>query len=153
MAKDYNQVLLDKWYSQEQIDAMVWAVNSGQNANDVVQNYTPTTPRSSSSSSSSSSGGNYVYNESTGYYEQQTPSSSSSSSSTAEAIHIILHHDTMSHNLHLVVEVHNKQHRHRIHNSLNNKHKQQVVPLAMYNSKVWWNHYRKNTTIRLLITL
>ena len=83
MAKDYNQVLLDKGYSQEQIDAMVWAVNSGQNANDVVQNYTPTTPSSSSSSSSSSSGGNYVYNPVTEYYELQNDGSTQQTTSSS----------------------------------------------------------------------
>lgn len=83
MAKDYNQVLLDKWYSQEQIDAMVWAVNSGQNANDVVQNYTPTTPSSSSSSSSSNSGGNYVYNPVTEYYELQNDGGTQTTTSSS----------------------------------------------------------------------
>ena len=33
----YYQSLLDKWYSSEQIDSMVNAVKSGQNANDVVR--------------------------------------------------------------------------------------------------------------------
>ena len=54
MAKtDFNQVLLDKWYSQEQINSMRDAVNSWQNAKDVVANVKPAnTPVSTSTSTS-----------------------------------------------------------------------------------------------------
>lgn len=67
MAIDKNskayQWLLDKWYTDEQITQMSWAVAWWQNAKDVVAN-TPT------QSTPTSTGGSYVYNPTSWYYEK-----------------------------------------------------------------------------------
>lgn len=90
MAKDYNQVLLDKGYTQEQIDAMTSAVSSGQNAMDVVRNMnssmgnTQSPAATQNQTSSSSSGWSYVYNPTTWYYEQQTTPSSNRTTPTVQ---------------------------------------------------------------------
>ena len=90
MAKDYNQALLDKGYTQEQIDAMTSAVSSGQNAMDVVRNMNSsmgntTSPNANQTSSSSSSWWSYVYNPVTERYEQQsTPSSTPTTTPTVK---------------------------------------------------------------------
>ena len=72
MAKtDYNQVLLDKWYTQEQIDSMRWVASSWWSQQDIVKAWGQPTPATPKDTSRDQGNGNYVYNEATWYYEKE----------------------------------------------------------------------------------
>lgn len=86
MAKDYNQILLDKWYSQDQINQMRWVASSWWSSQDIVKAWwTPTSSSTSTPKNTSRDqwNGNYVYNEATWYYEREwTPRASSTYTET-----------------------------------------------------------------------
>lgn len=79
MAIDKNskayQWLLAKWYTDEQITQMSWAVAWWQNAKDVVAN-------TSTQSTPASTGGSYVYNPTSWYYEKQSAPSTTTPTTT-----------------------------------------------------------------------